>query len=218
MTRDQRRLPTRKDAVANRERLLAGAEAYFADLGIDAPLHGLADRVGVGIGTLYRNFPNHADLVRAMYDRVIDRFESTAELCMQQASGWDSLVTMIRTTVQDLVERPATAAVIRRQTQNDPDHRPVAKWETPIRAFLRLAQDEGAVRLDVTVEHVLAIPFALSSVSVFPPAQRRELADSLVTVMLDGLRPVAGAGPVDGTGSIDGTGRGEFALAGGDPR
>ncbi|RLV57350.1 TetR/AcrR family transcriptional regulator [Aeromicrobium phragmitis] len=188
MTKPERRLPTRKDAVANRERLLVGAEEYFAELGIDAPLHGLADRVGVGIGTVYRNFPAHADLIRALYDRIVDRFDKIAEQCADQPSGWDAIETLIRRSVQMLVENPATAAVMRRQDQNDPEYQPGNKWSGPIHDYVERAKAEGMLREDATPADIASIPFALSSVQNLPFEKRREVAERLTTLMLDGLR------------------------------
>ncbi|WP_293781311.1 TetR/AcrR family transcriptional regulator [uncultured Aeromicrobium sp.] len=188
MTKPERRLPTRKDAVANRERLLIGAEEYFAEQGIDAPLHGLADRVGVGIGTVYRNFPTHADLIRALYDRIVERFNTIAEQCANQPSGWEAIETLIRRSVQMLVENPATAAVMRRQDQNDPDHQPGNRWGGPVLGYVERAKAEGMLREDVTPADIVSIPFALSNVQNLPFERRREVAERLTMLMLDGLR------------------------------
>lgn len=188
MTKPVRRLPTRKDAVANRERLLLGAEEYFADLGIDAPLHGLADKVGVGIGTVYRNFPTHADLIRALFDRIVDRFDQIAVQCADEPTGWDAIETLIRRSVQMLLENPATTAVMRRQDQNDPDYEPGGTWAGPILEYVERAKSEGMLRGDVTPIDIASIPFALSSVHTLPPTTRREVAERLTNLMLDGLR------------------------------
>jgi AcrR family transcriptional regulator len=53
----------RADAVANRERILAAAKAVFAEQGMSADMKDIADRAGLGIGTIYRNFPGKDDLV-----------------------------------------------------------------------------------------------------------------------------------------------------------
>ena len=188
MTKPERRLPTRRDAVANRERLLVGAEDYFAELGIDAPLHGLADRVGVGIGTVYRNFPSHPDLVRALYDRIVERFDVVAEECAQQSSGWDAIETLIRRSVQLLVAQPATASIMRRQHHNDPEYQPGRKWSEPIVEYVQRAKDEGRLRGDVTATDIATIPFTMSSIQTLPMGEESSVPHRLITLMLDGLR------------------------------
>ncbi|MFI1522769.1 helix-turn-helix domain-containing protein, partial [Kitasatospora cineracea] len=67
MTGTARRRP-RADALRNRERLLAEADAVFREEGTGASLEGVARRAGVAIGTLYGHFPTRAALVAALLD------------------------------------------------------------------------------------------------------------------------------------------------------
>jgi AcrR family transcriptional regulator len=66
----------RADAVRNEQALLDAAAAVFVTSGVDAPIREIAARAGVGIGTIYRHFPNRADLVVAVYRHQV---ESCAE-------------------------------------------------------------------------------------------------------------------------------------------
>ena len=67
--------PLRADAQRNREKLLAAATQAFAEHGEDVALETVAARAGVGIGTLYRHFPNRDALVIAAYRHEV------AQLC-----------------------------------------------------------------------------------------------------------------------------------------
>jgi AcrR family transcriptional regulator len=58
--------PTRRDALDNRERILAVAREALAESG-GASLTGIAKKAGVGIGTLYRHFPNRESLIIELY-------------------------------------------------------------------------------------------------------------------------------------------------------
>src|ERR1700686_2452040 len=64
--------PMRPDAVKNRQSILEAAEAIFATEGLSVPIDTVAERAGVGVGTLYRHFPTKEALFEAI---VIDRFE-----------------------------------------------------------------------------------------------------------------------------------------------
>src|SRR5437879_13007556 len=64
--------PLRADAQRNRERLLAAAMQAFAEEGEEVALENVAARAGVGIGTLYRHFPNRDALVVAAYQHEVD--------------------------------------------------------------------------------------------------------------------------------------------------
>ena len=59
--------PKRADARRNYEKLLTAAREAFAEGGEATSLESIAERAGVGIGTLYRNFPNRQALVEALY-------------------------------------------------------------------------------------------------------------------------------------------------------
>lgn len=67
--------PRRADAVRNREKVIAAAEQVFADQGIEAGIPEIAEKAGVGKGTVYRNFETKDDLVAAILIRRMNRFD-----------------------------------------------------------------------------------------------------------------------------------------------
>ena len=67
--RSVRSAPTRNATSAS---LLEAAKAVFATSGVDAPAKEIADLAGVGVGTLYRHFPQRSDLVKAVFQRGVD--------------------------------------------------------------------------------------------------------------------------------------------------
>ena len=60
------------DAQRNVDALIEAAKTVFAAFGVDAPVREIADQAGVGVGTLYRHFPERSDLVKAVLEREID--------------------------------------------------------------------------------------------------------------------------------------------------
>src|ERR1700760_3112294 len=73
--------PKRADARRNYDKVIAAARDAFAEGGTATSLEEIARRAGVGIGTLYRNFPNRQALLEAVYvDEVEDLCQSAAEL------------------------------------------------------------------------------------------------------------------------------------------
>jgi AcrR family transcriptional regulator len=66
--------PPRADAQANRERILTAAAQAFRDDGLDAGVAGIAQRAGVGSGTIFRNFPTKDDLIHAVVTRRVDQW------------------------------------------------------------------------------------------------------------------------------------------------
>lgn len=69
----------RRDASARREALISAAEASFREAGYGVPLEAIADRAGVGRGTLYRNFADREALAIAIFSREIDRIEDAID-------------------------------------------------------------------------------------------------------------------------------------------
>ena len=70
-TPENRRL--RRDAELNLARILVAAREVFAEFGYEASMEQIATRAEVGIGTLYRRFPNKADLLAAVVDAATER-------------------------------------------------------------------------------------------------------------------------------------------------
>ncbi len=183
-----RRIPSRADGLANREKLLAAAEEYFAKNGLDAPLQGIAEAAGVGVGTLYRNFASHEELIESLFERLRGRFVEVETYAAAQESGWASLETFLRESVAYLVENPATSEIMRRHAENDPGGRAARAWVEPLEVFVKQAQNEGAARPDLTGRDLSAAPLALGSLQNFRVEDRVQIAARMVTLMLDGMR------------------------------
>ena len=78
--------PMRADAVKNRQRILDAAEAIFATEGLSVPIDTVAERAGVGVGTLYRHFPTKEALFEAI---VTARLEYLLEMAQGRATAPD---------------------------------------------------------------------------------------------------------------------------------
>ncbi|HEY5187598.1 MAG TPA: TetR family transcriptional regulator [Solirubrobacteraceae bacterium] len=67
---EEDRKPLRADAERNRRRLLDAATSIFCERGLEVGVGEIADRAGVGRGTLFRNFPSKEHLIAAI---VVER-------------------------------------------------------------------------------------------------------------------------------------------------
>ena len=101
--------PKRADARRNYEKVLAAAREAFAEGGESTSLEEIARRAGVGIGTLYRHFPNRQALLEAVYvDEVEELCRSAAEL--DGADPWEALNGWFERFVAYLATKRALAA------------------------------------------------------------------------------------------------------------
>src|SRR5579872_4866124 len=88
MTADQERAPAKRaDAERNRDKILAAARAAFAEPGAQVSMAEVARRAGVGMATLYRNFPGRRELLEALYTDEVDAICAAAEAMGGAAPG-----------------------------------------------------------------------------------------------------------------------------------
>ena len=80
--------PLRADARRNRERLVAAAREIFTEHGSAASMEAIAKRAGVGVGTLYRHFPNRFDIVEAVYETDVHELAEAAERVVAELEPW----------------------------------------------------------------------------------------------------------------------------------
>jgi AcrR family transcriptional regulator len=175
------RRPQRADAARNFDALLAAAREVFAEQGADASLEDVARRAGVGIGTLYRNFPTRRDLVERLYIGEI------ADLCAtaREVAGlppWEALAGWLQRFVGYIATKQAIKEAL--------------SIESPVFAACRAemygagtplfdrAQVAGEVRADLVFDDLVKMLAGITSVSFADDAQR----DRVVSVALDGVR------------------------------
>jgi len=79
----------RADARRNRKRILDAARELFAEHGYDAQMDEIARRAGVGVGTVYRHFPNKEDLLEALIQARFDGLADAAREAIANPNPWD---------------------------------------------------------------------------------------------------------------------------------
>jgi len=85
----------RADAARNRARIVEAAKAMFAEQGLDVPMTEIADRAGVGVGTLYRRFACREDLIAAIFEADMTRYAAIAEEALAEADPWHGLSSLL---------------------------------------------------------------------------------------------------------------------------
>jgi AcrR family transcriptional regulator len=83
------RLPElRVDAERNRSQILEAARVAFAEQGLDVPMHEIARRAGVGVGTLYRRFPTRGALVAGAFEEKMRTYAEGVEIALSDPDPW----------------------------------------------------------------------------------------------------------------------------------
>ncbi|WP_243695357.1 TetR/AcrR family transcriptional regulator [Agromyces protaetiae] len=175
------RRPARADARRNFDALLEAARDVFAERGFDASLEEIARRAGVGIGTLYRNFPTRDQLLEAVYVNEIEALVRVAREA-SDLEPWESFTTWLDRFVAYVGTKKALIDGLNRES-GVLDACRVVMYEAG-RPLLERAQTAGAVRTDVGIEDVVRMVAGVAGVAYPEPDQR----DRVVGIAVDGLR------------------------------
>jgi AcrR family transcriptional regulator len=174
----------RVDAQANRDKLVTAARALFSEKGTSAPLEEVAERAGVGIGTLYRHFPTRHALFEAVY---VDEVEAMARAADDLAGlpPWEALSQWFHQYVGFAATKRALNEAL---METDPDSTVLLTCRTALvgagTALVERAQRAGVVRADTSFMDVVRMVGAIAMV----PTEDAEQKQRLLELALDGLR------------------------------
>lgn len=177
--------PMRADARRNYERVLAAAREAFAEGGESTALEEIARRAGVGIGTLYRHFPNRQALLEALYLNEVEQVcQSAAQL--DGADPWEALTSWFERVMAYL----ATKRALVDELLNYLDAGAPLFQECRASLFaagaplLKRAQAAGVVRTDVEFGDVMHMLIGITKIPAADPGQ----TEHVLRIALDGLR------------------------------
>ncbi|WP_290891868.1 TetR/AcrR family transcriptional regulator, partial [Hoeflea sp.] len=102
----------RADAQRNEDAVLEAAKEVFAASGVDAPVREIAARAGVGVGTLYRRFPNRSDLVAAVFRREVDACAAEAASLAAAHPPGEALGLWLRRYTRFIATKKGLAAAL----------------------------------------------------------------------------------------------------------
>lgn len=182
--------PMRADARRNYERLLVEARTAFTEHGTDASLEDIARRAGVGIGTLYRHFPNRTALMSAVFQGELDGLLARSRELLASPEPCRALVAWLRAIVTHAsTYRGLSRALMAAQSDKASA---LSRCSLPLRdagsMLLARAQQAGAVRGGVDIADLMQLTNAIS-LAVEQSPDDPELADRLLMLTLTGLRP-----------------------------
>src|SRR3984957_16390558 len=104
--------PVRADAQRNVDTLLQTALAVFATSGVDAPMREIAEKAGVGVGTIYRHFPQRSDLIAAVLRREIDACADAAPILAAEHQPGEALARWMQRYVDFIAAKRGLATAL----------------------------------------------------------------------------------------------------------
>lgn len=175
------RRPHRKDAARNYDALLAAAREAFAEHGAEASLEDIARRAGVGIGTLYRNFPTRRHLFETVYADEVNTLVQIAEEVADR-EPWDALTAWLDRFAGYMVTKRAVREALNDETEIFAACR--ASMYAAGTPLLERAQRAGEARTDMDFTDLLRMVAGITATAFDDEDQRKRV----LSIALDGVR------------------------------
>jgi AcrR family transcriptional regulator len=174
----------RADAQRNVDALREAAKAVFATSGVDAPVREIAARAGVGLGTVYRHFPQRSDLVTAVFRHEVDACAAAAPALAAEHEPGEALARWLQRYTGFVATKRGLAAALH---SGDPAFDALPGYfdqhlRPALESLLGAAAAAGEVRADVDPGDLLR------AVANLCMAADSEHARRMVALLIDGLR------------------------------
>jgi AcrR family transcriptional regulator len=184
--------PLRRDAEINLERILAAAQDVFAEAGFDASMERVASRAGVGVGTLYRRFPNKESLIVAILEMANGRAQLLVDDVLRTASPSEGIFEFMRKCVG--IPSSLRAMVSRSPSLVEIHRTMVERLRGPVTALIDQAKGAGSIRADVDFSDIAVILLSVRAVEDRWVAGEsdaklgRQQGERHLQLLIDGLR------------------------------
>jgi AcrR family transcriptional regulator len=177
----------RADAQRNIGSLLEAAKAVFATSGVDAPAKEIADLAGVGVGTLYRHFPQRSDLVKAVFQRAVDACADAAPALAAANEPGVALEKWLHRYTEFVATKRGLAAALH---SGDPafDALPgyfMQRLGPALASLLDAAVASGEIRAGVSARDLL---HAVANLCMPIANEGPAYSQRMVALLIDGLR------------------------------
>jgi AcrR family transcriptional regulator len=182
----------RADARRNRKRILSAAREQFSEHGLDVHIEQIARAAGVGVGTVYRNFPNKEDLLQALVDERFAFFAEVARTALDDPDPWNGFCTLMRESARVTAEDRAVSEAMDQLPGLCSHAAEKAGLDELAGELIERAQASGAMRPDFSVDDIPSVMCglgrAVSSREDGPPPMSWE---RYLEIILSGLRAPA---------------------------
>ena len=182
--------PLRRDAERNRRRILAAAADLLSERGLEVTLDDVARAAGVGVGTVYRRFPDKESLIEELFRDRVDAMVTLAEQALTEPDPWQALVSYLETATEMLSASIGLRQLLMFATYGKDricyardQMRPV------VGRLVERAQASGDLRPDFDATDMKLIAYMLSSVAEYAATTQPDIWRRYLAMIIDGLRP-----------------------------
>ncbi|POX36390.1 TetR/AcrR family transcriptional regulator [Streptomyces sp. Ru73] len=181
--------PVRADAQRNAARVLAAARRAVAATGLDVSYHEIAREAGVGVGTVYRRYPQRDQLMAAVLSDILTELIDTAHQALHHDDAWQGFSLLFTSLTLRTAQNAGLSGSL--DQHGGPT---VAQQRHELldltRRVIERAQDQGRLRRDLAWQEVLRLTGApaVQGCVLGPDPDPAHGHHTALTVLLDGLR------------------------------
>jgi AcrR family transcriptional regulator len=186
--------PLRKDAELNRRKILDAAAELFAQRGLGVTLNDVAHHAGVGVGTVYRRFPDKAELIDELFEQRLAEIHTLVEEAIEDPDPWHGLTSFL----ERALEIQARDRAVKELLFNTPGGvERVAKMREKMfpmaMVLVARAQESGQLRPDAAAQDVPMLQLMIGTIIDLSRDFEPDLWRRFLAIVLQGLR--ANPGP-----------------------
>ncbi len=180
--------PLRRDAERNRQLVLAAARDLFAERGLEVSMDEIARRAGVGVGTVYRRFPDKAVLIDALFEDRLETLVDIATQSLTREDPWEAVAWFMEGYVAlQVADRGLRQLLLSSPHGEHRAQRARSRIKPVVDELLRRAQDSGELRPDVAGSDVALLQFMLAALVDYTHEVDAMVWRRFLRIVLDGL-------------------------------
>jgi AcrR family transcriptional regulator len=181
--------PLRRDAERNRQRILEAASELFAQRGLDVTLDQVAARAGVGVGTVYRRFPDKEELIDALFEDRIADIARFAQEALDDPDPWRGFVGFMERSCDRHTTNRGLQQVVFSTAHGQERVAHAREQIAPlVGRMIERAQAAGQLRGDLAPTDVPMLQFMVGAAALYAGDVGPELWRRMFTIVVDGLR------------------------------
>ncbi|QIS14991.1 TetR/AcrR family transcriptional regulator [Nocardia arthritidis] len=180
----------RADAARNQQRIIAAARQLFADHGLEITLDDVAERAGVGVGTVYRRFANKKELITEVFEQNLLEFADAADVARQYPDPWLGIVEFFEYASKHLANNRGFSAVMLELKEDMDRFSKILddRIKPSIRGLVERAQEAGVLAPGVDASDFFALIHMIDGIAEFAAPANTEVWRRYMAIALNGLR------------------------------
>ncbi len=179
----------RADAVRNQQRIVEAARELFADRGHEITLDDVAERAGVGVGTVYRRFANKTELISEVFEHHLGEFADAAEASVHHPDPWLGLGQLVEYACRHLaINRGFSEVILELDLDTERFHRIRDRIKPAVAAIVERARAAGALQPDIEPSDLFAMIHMVDGLAEFAKPINSDIWRRYMAITLNGIR------------------------------